>query len=459
MKNHYNWSVFKALAGIACISFLDTDTPLHSHLIQLKNDPVLKKGNLSFMLMDVKTGRVLESVNPDLPMTPASSLKLITCAAALDLLGPSFQYETRVCYSGKYDKASGLLDGDLLIVGEGDPTLGSRQPEEWVTALKKTGLKEIKGKIIADARAFDDSLAPYSWPEADVGNYYGAGACGINFKENSYDLFFNTGAAGTKAKFLYQDPRIPGMSFRSEVKAGGSSDQAYIYGKEYTYERLIKGTLPPNKTAYKISGSMPDPALYVAYTMDSLLKAAGIKTLGYGTHQGGLPSGDPAVLLSHRSQSMSDIIAQCLKRSQNLYAESVLKTLGRVREGQGSRRAGIRAMKTWLDTCRVSSEGLNVLDGSGLSPANRITARQFCTALHAFSSTQNFSHIFHGMKQDIKGVYLKSGYINGVRAYCGYVERPAGRLYAFAFMANDFSCSAKEMRLKMEKILNALSTY
>ncbi|MCC7303134.1 MAG: D-alanyl-D-alanine carboxypeptidase/D-alanyl-D-alanine-endopeptidase [Bacteroidia bacterium] len=439
---------------------------LKKELNALKNDPEMKGGTISFALMDIRQDSFILDMSRDQLMTPASALKLFVCAAALDKMGPAHRFNTAVAYSGQFDALTGVLTGDLIIRGSGDPTTGSRylNPggikalQNWIDQVTRFGIKEITGKVIADGSVLEDSLAPASWPESDVGNYYGAGAAGLNYLDNSYTLFFQTFKTGTAAKFLYADPLVPGMSFYSEVTAQGTSDKAFIYGREYTYKRMIRGTLPPEKKLFGVRGSLPDPAEYLAYVCDSLFRKAGIKTGGYGTHRTCKVNEPGKEIFVHRSAPLDTIVMITLRASHNMFAEALLKSLSVTKERQGSRVGGLRVIKEWMKKNGIDTVGFFPLDGSGLSPGNRVSASHFCRMLSSFAKSPAYDAIFKGLKLSNGSVYSKSGYISGVRSYAGYVRSGSGKTYSFALMINGYDFAPGVARKKLEAILAVLGS-
>lgn len=452
----------------------------------------LKNGTWGFVLYEVESGKRLLSHNREKTLLPASTLKTFTSGAALGILGENFRFETKLEYSGKLSE-SGILEGDLYIRGGGDPTLGSsRFPwgtdadyilEEWEAAIRKAGIKEITGRVIGDAGIFEDALIPVNWVWNDIGNYYGAGACGLTFHENLYYLYFEPSATvGATAALLRTEPEIPGIEFINEMKTGkrGSGDQGYVFGGPYSYLRYLRGTIPQGKSEFSIKGSIPDPALYAAQTLTSFLREKGIavaneaNTVRMITVEGDTIARKGTLIDTHRSPKLKEIVYWLNKKSLNLYAEHLLKMCGWKRYKDGSTAAGARAIEAYWSAKGISVSGLHQNDGSGLSRYNGITVDQLTLALRSATKESWFESFFEslpiaGLSSDpgtlrrmckdskaANNLRAKSGYISRVRGYTGYVNTQSGKQLCFAMVANNYTSSNRVMRDKFEELMVAL---
>ena len=260
---------------------------LKSQISNLQNDSDLTHASWSICVLDTKKDSIIIEYNSNLSLVPASTQKIITTSTALALLGWNFKYETRLEYDGKLDSAKGILHGNLYIKGSGDPTLDSETfkkksdtiplTDQWAKIISSKGIKKIEGGIIADGSAFEDETVPYGWIWGDMGNYYGAGTSGLNFSDNKFALYFQSGKKNGDTTIITKiSPEIPQMRVLNFVRTKGYSDNAYIYGSPYSLVRYVKGTIPANKTDYEVEGSMPDPPLFCAQSLDSSLRKIGI---------------------------------------------------------------------------------------------------------------------------------------------------------------------------------------
>lgn len=226
--------------------------------------------NLSFYVAD-EEGNFIYEMNGNKGLSTASTQKIFTAATALDVLGKDFQYVTTANYSGKL--SDGLLNGNLYIHSTGDPTLGSWRydgfkPEDFkkqlIAALKAQNINKISGDIIVNDSYFDFQTIPGGWPWNDLGNYYGAGVWGVNWRENQFDMQV------TQGNIKKLNVNLPGVKWVNELKTGGSSDQSLIFTAPHSEAAYINGTLP-NKTM-TVSGATPNPPLTLGDEISVWLK-------------------------------------------------------------------------------------------------------------------------------------------------------------------------------------------
>ena len=465
----------------------------------LQNDPDLKHGQLGFVLMEVETGKVLALNDPDKTLIPASTLKSVTSATALLLLGDAYVFKTYLEYEGIISD-SGVLNGNIYIRGGGDPSLGSDRIEniasmkriltQWVSAIRDVGIREIRGSVIGDGSKYGTAALPDSWQWADIGNYYGAGAHGLNINENSYTLFFSSGSKpGDPTKILRTEPEIPGLIFINEVKSGGTSDNAFIYGSPYTKERYLRGTIPAGRSEFAIKGSIPDPVWFTANALTSMLvkdgisitnEATTVRLLGFSEENGANKSGvapkicppeKRKILMTYKGPTLAEVVYWLNKKSINLYGEQLLKLIGAEKGRNGSTEEGIRVIEEFWKSKGLDLDGFRMADGSGLSRLNGVTARQMATLLRIVAKSPvaaafvnslpiagdpadpgSLSSLCTGTKA-AKNLCAKSGFISQVRSYAGYVNSKSGKQMCFAMIANNFTCTPGEMKKKLERLM------
>lgn len=482
--------LFLALLGSILPSFSQMPQ-LQATVDALDKDPVMRSAVWSLSVRDAKSGKLLLGKNAEKCLVTASTMKAVTSATALAVLGPDFQFKTVLEYDGKINTA-GTLEGNLYIRGTGDPTLGSDrfgkafQMEDilnsWTEVIKTLGIKEIQGKVIGDASHYSTQLTPGNWNWEDMGNYYGAGASGLNVFENLYTLYMKPGSReGTAAQIVRTYPPIEGLTFVNELSTGapGSGDNAYIYGAPYTLERYVRGTIPAGPSSFKIKGSIPEPDLLCAKLLLDALVNCEIATAGghssmreeLRTHT--LSQLNRTRIHTHLSPTLSEILTPLNQKSINLYAECLLKAIGKKSKKDGSTAEGVDALLTYWQGQGITSKWQYVRDGSGLS-ANNAMSTSFMTQVLAKSwqspvgSVLKKSFPLAGRSGSLKGMlkgtaaegrlYAKSGYISGVRAYTGYVTTADGRELCFAMMANQYACGAGTMRRKFEKIMARIAS-
>ncbi len=465
---------------------------LEAKIDEITNSPYLKPARWSFVVQEAESGKTLVDLNPDETLLPASTMKTVTSAAALGILGEDYRFSTYLEYDGKI--VEGTLKGNLYIRGGGDPTLGSERFGEKtsvetlldnaIKVVKAKGINKIEGRVIGDASIFEDAMVPVNWVWNDIGNYYGAGACGLTFHENMYYLYFEPNdTVGNIAKLLRMEPEVPGLDFINEMKTGkkGSGDQGYIYGAPYTSLRYLRGSIPQGKTEFYIKGSLPDPAHYAAFCLDKALNDASIpvseepQTMRALHLENIAPESDRTLLSTYKSPPLSEIVYWLNKKSVNLYAEHLLKAIGQKKLNDGSTEGGARAVGEWWKARGVDVDGLHMNDGSGLSRYNGVTGRQLCNMLQKNTQQTWFNSFYEslpiaGLSSDpgtlrsmckntaaAGNLRAKSGYISRVRSYAGYVDTKSGKRLCFAMVANNFTCKASQMKNMFAELMVELA--
>ncbi len=467
-------------------TWLNAQSGLQKAIDQLAIDPVLKAQGFSMTVMEVESGKIIAQHQKDRGLIPASSLKVVTTSTALAILGDDFKFKTELQYDGVID-SEGVLDGNIYIKGYGDPTLGSDHfkktipldalMDNFVGAIQSNGIKKINGKIIGDASFFGTLVDGRTWLWEDLGNYYGAGAWGLNIHENKYFLTFNRSSKiGATPEIGKINPKIPNLLHINEVTQAGknSGDNAYIFGSVYNYTRFIRGTIPVGNSEFTIKGSIPDPPFFAAYYLMKKLEERNIETNKeasslFELEQKQFHTSKRQVLFTHLSPSLKDIVGITNKKSINLYCEAMLRYLGRETKEEGSAEAGIAVVTDYLKENGIQSKTFFMEDGSGLSPFNTVSTYEMASIMRLIAKNKllyasfrpslpvaaqsgSLRYMFKNTAASGK-IRAKSGGMKRVRSYTGYVESKSGKLLAFSIICNHFSCKSSEMRKKMEKVM------
>jgi D-alanyl-D-alanine carboxypeptidase/D-alanyl-D-alanine-endopeptidase (penicillin-binding protein 4) len=407
------------------------------------------------------TQEVLIDQNSDLSLTPASCMKIATTAAALHILGADHRFATHLEWDGFIDKEK-TLQGNLYIRGGGDPCLGSgriagslpwnEQIQIWKEATLNLGIRRIEGKVIGDASKWETALAVPSWTWEDLGNYYGAGASALSFHENSYTLIFKPGKRpGLPAEILRKEPPLFTLSLQNEVKTGpeGSGDQACIYGSEFSPLQFVRGTVPAAVAEFSVKGAMPDPAAACADFLAESLQKEGIaieyKDLPHQKNR--------EAFHSTYSPTIGEIVHWTNRKSVNLFAEHLLKEMGFAVYNEGSTAAGIKAVTDFWRSQKIDLAGFKMVDGSGLSRKNLITAKQLVRMLLKMKEAAVFPIFFESLPEEKNGMRAKSGSMSHIKGYAGYVGS-----IVFAIFANQCS-DHKSMNETMQEALAKLSAW
>ena len=457
---------------------------LKKQIDTLEKSDLMASGFVGFSLKVCKSSQKLIETNANKSLSPASTLKLITTATALLNLGADYKYTTTFGYDGSITNE--MLNGNIIIKGSGDPSLGSHRfnkdqfyfLKDWAMALKALGISTISGKILMDNQYFEQNPTPSRWLWGDMGNYYGAGASGINFREN----FFTTSITGAKTQnqTAIINKIIPDISPVSVVNeivtdAPNTGDQVYIYSKPFDNQVLFTGFAPKNQTIY-VKGTLPNPSLELGKELLKTLKEFGISftkdTLG--TTKGELIETNSKTNLNFdkvaetQSPALSELILKCNYHSINLYAEALLKTIA-VKNGKGNTNE--KATKELIDFWKrsgLNTDGFSPKDGSGLSPQDFVSPNFMTEVLSFMSNHKDFQTYLSSIpvvgesgtvknlakNSSAKGnIYAKSGSIEGARAYAGYFYAKSGELIAFSMMLNNYAKSGKNAGKELEKLL------
>lgn len=448
--------------------------------------PYMRGASFSLVVKDVQEGRTVYSYDTDRLQSPASVLKTVATATALEILGEDYRYPTTLEYDGILE--NGTLEGNLYIKGSGDPSLGSSHfaPGQnkflstWIAALQKAGIKHITGSVISDESIFDTEGVSIKWLREDMGNYYAPGSYGISIFDNMYKLSLQTGAAGTRPVLKGTEPDIPFIRFKNYLKAAPvSSDSAYIIGAPLDDVRYLYGVLPANREAYVLKGDIPDPALYLARYLTDQLQQKGIRVDGSPScyrievEENRWKKGERKEIVTTYSSTLREIASVCNHVSHNLYADALVKTVGlqykpRRNEMISSFGRGVQVVKEYWEKKGLDVFPLRMNDGSGLAPADKVSAG-FMGELLVYMATESAvsdafiaslpqAGIEGSVRNFLKGsklqgkAHLKSGGITGVRSYAGYITKD-GKTYAVAVFSNNYSCPMSRMTRALEKLL------
>ncbi len=454
---------------------------------QVLSSPCFRYSSFSMYVVDLENDSVIYARNENLILKPASTLKILTTIAALEVLGGDYRFNTQIMYDGFIDTAARTLRGNLYIKGGGDPTLGSRFfpvtdnkrfLEDWVSAVKALGIDTVQGKVIADATVYGWQTVPGKWSWEDLGNYYGAGANGLTIYDNTYFLHFRTGTySGARTYITKITPEIPGLKVKNYVRTANiRSDQAYIYGAPYTYERIVKGRLPRYKKDFKVKGSMPDPALFAAYEFYNALKAANVvvkdtfSTIRLLEDSSYLTSGKTRIFTFY-SVPVAKIVEKTNTKSINLFAEHLLREISLKLKGTADVDSAPEALKKFWAEKGMDVSNMQIYDGSGLSAYNGLSVKHLVFALKYVSGTKNFdvfknSLAVAGEKGTLKyycretqaagKIFAKTGTLSKCKAFAGYAYTLSGKTLVFAIIVNNYACRSRYAKKYFEKLLCAL---
>lgn len=463
------------------LSFTIGCTVAQSSVGELLQHSVFKHTSTGLSVRDLSTGIEVMAEASDRLLAPASSLKLLTTFVGISLLGADYRFETILGYTGSIGP-DGTLTGDLVIVGGGDPTLGSDRLvgslsnkallQDIVHKCQKAGITCIDGNIVINTYHYGEQAVPDQWNYNDIGNYYASGSWAVNINENMYDLYFRGGQkVGSGAQIQKIEPQTKYVQLQSLVTVAGANtgDQAYVYGIPRQPRQTVRGTIPATKGTFSIKGALPNPPLVLAELLEGRLQQAGIQTHGHY-----LATTKPQINTIHtyRSPPLSAIVAAANHSSINLYCEAILKEMGRRKGKTGSISEGLRVVSSHLQQLDLPTEELILKDGSGLAGENKITASLMTayllkaqkelgsTVLSMIPQVSKEGTVKNLLKDNPSAAhfYLKSGSFEGVQSYTGYVKGKSGKSYSICLMVNNYTAKYSNLKLQLEKLLLAVHT-
>ena len=463
--------------------------PLQEFVMQQTDIAALKGGLWGGMASYTKTPQSpLFAVRADTRLTPASTLKLLTTAAALETFGPQHRFQTRL-YATAAPDVNGVLQGDLYLRGGGDPTLGSTRVtgaetlqtvlQTWQQAIERAGIKQIDGNIYADVSLFEGpSVAPKeNWE--NMGNYYAAPVSPLCLNDNLFEIYFDPqpqdGATVSVARTV---PEIAGITLQSFVTADAKNkkDNAYVYGAPGQEQLKIFGTIPATSKEFKIKGALPNPALFAVQALRKQLITQGIVVKGSTQTTATAPNYESMQLLhTYYSPALKDIVVIVNKRSFNLYAEMLLRNLAVAAGKKGSLQNGLNELNVFLRKRNLAGANDTMLyDGSGLARDNLITPRTLLRVLAYMANSPYFTDYYNSLatpddrgdllllrrylkpKKKVDEVRIKGGTIDSVKAVAGYTRDQNGKLIAFVMMANNLAQKDEGLFRAHEEIIKQL---
>ena len=453
---------------------------LKNYVDSINNAEQLFGGSWSYYLATCDSGKAICKVDIDHGLSPASCMKVVTTGTALSLLGPGFRFNTLLQYDGTIDPSTKILNGNIYIHGGGDPSLGAESFGEsiggvtngWALAIKKLGIDSICGCIIGDAESCDHNPVPEGWTWGDMQSDYGTGPGGLNIRENVFDMLITASGGGTSIKTV---PNIPGLKLYNQIASNSSiaKSYAYVVGAPFQFERTAMGEV---SSYLEERSAIPDPALLCAQTLQSSLKEYGIGIRDSATtirlmrmyHLKTDAKEGKKVIASHSSPSLADLVYHTNQISQNFYAESILRAISLHTNGYGSTTGSINIVYNFWKNHGVDLRGICMVDGCGLSRMNTITTHQLVEMLRVYAKDSSMFPAFYkslpvaGESGTIRkladgtdadgNLHAKSGTMQRIKSYAGYVKTRSGKMLCFAMIGNNTLWSETELRDKFERL-------
>jgi D-alanyl-D-alanine carboxypeptidase/D-alanyl-D-alanine-endopeptidase (penicillin-binding protein 4) len=489
MKN-----IFVIISMFLCVS-LRGQNPLQQSVDEIVTDPTFAQAIVGVCVMDAG-GNVLAGSNQEKMLVPASNMKLISTGTALHILGPEHTFETSLAHDGVIEE--GVLKGNLFIIGGGDPTLGSKDsiavPLErtfaiWEKLLRNAGVSRIEGSIVGDGRYFEGPAEEPSWLWNDIGTYYGAGATGLMFYENMQSFSVSAGpAVGSPVNIKPYYPDCHWMDFRYACSTGtaGSGDLLYMYTSDLAPVAEIRGTFGVDRAAKRVDCANKFPEYTCAHYFAEYLRRKGIScSEGAGDFKlmtdwmSDESTCELTVLGSSFSPNLERIAFETNHASNNVYAETLFRTLGKTLRSSACYDSSYVAVNDAFAELGVADiKGMKIQDGSGLSRKNLVSPEALCRFLYAMSGSPAFDVFLNSLpspgytgtlEYNMKGqpadlrarVKVKSGSMEGVRCYSGYIlpsaEGDPDGMLIISIMTNNCTSPTWKVRPLLDRLMVALA--
>lgn len=456
----------------------------------VRKSSTLSKASISICARTAD-GRKLIDMDSEKLLMPASNMKLISTGVAIDHFGPDHRFTTSIGHDGEI--VDGILKGNLYIIGGADPTLGSRDSiatninkifNQWEGIIRDAGISEIEGKIIGDGRYFDGMDNVPSWFISDLGYAYGSPSTGLMFYENKQSLNVSAGEfPGDSVSIIPSYPVVPWMEFRHLCSTGeeGTGDRLEVYPGEFSPIAEVRGTYAVDRKDRVISSSNKFPEYTCAHYFMNHLQSKGIACHGgagdFKLDREWEAYGDIVELGSSSSPVLRRIIFETNHASNNLYAETLFRHIGKDMTGSACYDSSCVAIYSAIKEMSVNTSGIQIRDGSGLSRQNYISTSFICRFLGAMMDSPYFTEYVESLpspggngslksnmadyEEDIKSrIKVKSGSMNGVRCYSGYILPSDGdknETIIFSIMVNNCIASTWRLRSLLDQLMAELA--
>jgi D-alanyl-D-alanine carboxypeptidase/D-alanyl-D-alanine-endopeptidase (penicillin-binding protein 4) len=451
----------------------------------LFNEKMFEHAHWGVLIKSLDSGDIWYQQNSQKVFMPASNEKIITTSAALLNLGPYYRFETKVYYTGEINDS--VLNGDLVVWSNGDPTLYSRfydYPREvfygWANFLDSLGIKKITGNIIGNDNAFDDNHLGYGWSFDGLDSWYSAEVGALQLNENYIDFEIIPPPCPEDSVLLI--PNLPSSYYQvvNNLKA------EEIGRNRITYERksgenviYFSGRVRTESKEIELSPSITNPTLFYVTVLKEVFEESGIDVEGdpveidsIGEFQDTIP--EENILIHHYSNELKEIIRVLMKKSQNLYAETMVRVLGWECEGLGSFRNGKIIVDSTLSAFGVDKESYKFRDGSGLSRYNYVSPEALVKVLEGmyFSEYKDVwmdSFPVGGIDGTLEDrfkdnaaygiVRAKTGTISNVRGLSGYIKTGEGENLVFSFLLNGHLLRSRDTEIITDTVLGLLADF
>jgi D-alanyl-D-alanine carboxypeptidase/D-alanyl-D-alanine-endopeptidase (penicillin-binding protein 4) len=447
-------------------------------------DPALARGYWGVLVKSLKTDETLYARNAGKLMLPASNMKIVTLAAAAETLGWDYTYETRLFAAGPIE--AGVLAGDLVVVGSGDPSLvaadgmADRVFGEWAQRLKQRGIRAIGGRVIGDDNGFEKDTLGFGWMWDDLSDYDSAGVGALQYNEDAVRVTVIPGPAPGAAAGVSISPAGSGLTIASSVTTAAAGTPASVSPRRLPGSTRLElaGTIAVDAPPYTVRVSVDNPTQFYVTALRSALIANGIDVRGAAVDADDLrdaPAATGAPVVSYRSAPLSELAVRLMKISQNQYAETFLKT---VSAGPGvvpSAAAGWKAAQAIFERWGVPAGALVQRDGSGLTRYDLVTPEALVAILTHVDRDPRLKGPFEAalpiagrdgtLANRMKGTpaegnaRAKTGSMTAVRGTSGFVTGADGEPLVFAILVNNYETPGSTITQAEDRIIVRLAQF
>lgn len=478
MENSFFFSIFAALLEImmtslrhiyiigAIVCMLGSQVSAAESISILETNPITATANISLLVQDLESGEVIDSYRAKNVAPPASVMKLLPTATALETLGADYRFSTYIEYSGTLD--NGILHGDLYVRGTGDPTLGSQKVgdrgfmNKWVKAIREAGIREIHGRVVADLSYFDADAINPGWIWEDIGNYYAPGIYALSYMDNTMNVVLRSGPVGSIAEVQYTVPEVPGVQFDNHIRCTSiTHDGAFVHGAAYNYTRYLTGSVPSNQGSFGVQGDLPNPGLLLVQHLSQRLEDSGIRVTAQPAYISEADGVKRTGIYTWQSAPLAEIIRETNIHSNNMYAESLFRTFGAQYTLPATIHNSSEYEKEYWLRRGVDIRSARIVDGCGLAPQDALSAETLVQLLTYMYNSANKEAFYASLpvsgesgtlrtllpNTELSGkVHAKSGTIAATKNFAGYIELPNGRTWVFAVMVSFGNGKAKQIQ-------------
>ena len=469
MLNHLHKPLLRCILATLLISAFGIEVSaapletIQSKIAKFLKRPGARSAFWGIQVLDPESNSVLLEVNPDKSFLPASVLKVVTTSTALEKLGPEFRYRTGVYTNGSVE-TDGTVSGDLILVGRGDPNLTDPYGElfekpalqELAEGLKSLGITHVKGDILGDDSYFDSDSPVKGWTVQALKSLYGAPINALSVNNNVIWVHARPTKFNQRVN-VDLEPQVSCFKIRNLAKTGSRRARNTISVRliRGTNTIVVSGVLPSTKTASRHI-LLEKSAEVAASMLKDALKRENIEVEGKisSIHYGDVSDDEQKrwkLLAEHQSPPLIRALEIINKKSQNLHAEMLLRTLGAEFKGAGTNEAGLQVVREFLVEAGIDDEKIRLNDGCGLSRENLVTPR-FQTSLLQYLSQRYYFDLFRNTlavsgtdgtlknrfsATEVRGsIHAKTGTLNGVTTLAGYMTTKSGRNLVFSIFAN-----------------------